>query len=53
LIGQISDSLKAAYGADALRNAAVACCGFYFIAALLALLAVRPLRSAWVDEPMS
>jgi len=50
LIGRLSEALKASYGVDALRNAAVACCAFYFVAALLMLMAVRPLRAAWVDE---
>ena len=50
LIGHLSDVLKSTYGADALRDAAVACCGFYFVAALLMLLAVKPLRTSWIDE---
>ncbi|MFL6753487.1 MAG: spinster family MFS transporter [Sphingomicrobium sp.] len=50
LIGRLSEALKASYGVDALRNAAVACCAFYFVAALLMLMAVRPLRAAWVEE---
>jgi hypothetical protein len=50
LIGRLSDALKASYGVDALRNAAVACTGFYILAALLMFLCVRPLRAAWVDE---
>ena len=50
LIGGLSDALKSTYGVDSLRNAAVVCCAFYLVAALLALLAVRPLRRAWVQE---
>jgi MFS family permease len=50
LIGRLSDALKTTYGADALRNAAVACTGFYLVAALLMALCVRPLRAAWVDD---
>jgi predicted MFS family arabinose efflux permease len=50
LIGRISDSLKTTYAADALRNAAVMCCGFYLVAALLVLLAARSLRACWVEE---
>jgi predicted MFS family arabinose efflux permease len=50
LIGRLSDALKASYGVDALRNAAVACTGFYILAALLMFLCVKPLRAAWVDE---
>ena len=50
LMGHLSDKLKAAYGVDALRNAAVACTAFYLLAALLMLLCVKPLRAAWVDD---
>jgi predicted MFS family arabinose efflux permease len=50
LIGRLSDGLKTTYGVDALRNAAVACTAFYFLAALLALLAVGPLKKAWIDD---
>jgi predicted MFS family arabinose efflux permease len=50
LMGRLSDVLKATYGADSLRNAAVACTGFYLVAALLMLIAVKHLRSGWVDE---
>jgi MFS family permease len=50
LIGWLSDSLKQSYGTEALRYAAVAVTAFYLLAALLMLLAVRPLRSAWVED---
>ena len=50
LMGRLSDALKTSYGPDALRNAAVACLGFYFLAALLMLLAVRSLRTSWVRD---
>ena len=50
LIGWLSDSLKHSYGTEALRYAAVAVTAFYLLAALLMLLAVRPLRSAWVED---
>jgi MFS family permease len=50
LMGRISDSLKAAYGAESLRYAAVGCTVFYLLAALLMLFAVKRLRSDWVDE---
>jgi MFS family permease len=50
LIGRLSDSLKATYGVDALRNASVACTAFYLLAALLALIAVKPLKRAWVSD---
>lgn len=51
LIGHISDELRATYGADSLRYAALAVLAFYLVAALLALLATRTLRRDWVDEP--
>jgi MFS family permease len=50
LIGSVSDALKSTYGADALRNAAVAGCAFYVIAGLLMFLAARRLRNDWVDD---
>ena len=50
LMGRLSDALKTSYGADALRNAAVACLGFYLLAAVLMLLAVRSLRTSWVRD---
>lgn len=50
LIGGLSEHFKATYGVDALRNAAIGCTLFYFVAALLMLLAVKPLRRAWVDD---
>lgn len=52
LIGRLSDALKQSQGADALRDAAVACTAFYIVAALLGWLAGPRLRSGWVsDEP--
>lgn len=53
LIGRLSDALKSSYGADALRNAAVACLGFYLLAAVLMLLSVRSLRASWVKDGIS
>lgn len=50
LIGGLSDSFKAAYGTDALRNAAVACTAFYLVAALLMILAAGPLKRSWVAD---
>jgi MFS family permease len=50
LMGRLSDALKATYGADALRNAAVACLAFYLLAALLMFLSVPSLRRSWVPE---
>ncbi|WP_155265000.1 spinster family MFS transporter [Sphingomonas segetis] len=50
LMGRLSDALKSTYGVDALRNAAVACLGFYLVAALLMFLSVRSLRASWVSD---
>ena len=50
LMGTISDSLKGRYGDDALRYAAMSCLGFYLLAGLLMLLAVKRLRKDWVDD---
>lgn len=47
LMGRLSDALTASHGADALRLAAILCLGFYLLAALLMLFAVRPLRREW------
>jgi predicted MFS family arabinose efflux permease len=52
LMGRLSDALRTSYGADALRNAAVACLAFYLVAAILMLFSVKSLRRSWVaDEP--
>lgn len=50
LMGRLSDGLKAAYGVDSLRNAAVACLGFYLLAAILMLFSVKSLRASWVSD---
>jgi predicted MFS family arabinose efflux permease len=50
LMGAISDSLTASYGAEALRYAAMSCLSFYLLAALLMMLAVKRLRVDWVDD---
>jgi predicted MFS family arabinose efflux permease len=50
LMGTISDALKSTYGTEALRYAAVGCLGFYALAAVLALLAVGPVRRGWVAD---
>jgi MFS family permease len=50
LMGHLSDMLKSRYGVDSLRDAAVACTGFYLLAALLALLGARMLGRAWVAD---
>jgi fucose permease len=50
LMGRLSEALKASYGADSLRNAAVACLAFYLVAALLMFLAVGSLKRCWVAD---
>ena len=50
LIGSISDGLKASYGAESLRYAAVGCTAFYLVAALLMFFAAKRLRADWVDD---
>ncbi len=50
LMGRLSDSLKATAGANALRDAAIACLAFYVVAAVLMFLAVRSLRRSWVVD---
>jgi hypothetical protein len=47
LMGRLSDAMTATRGADALRDAAILCLGFYLVAAVLMLLAVKPLRRGW------
>jgi predicted MFS family arabinose efflux permease len=51
LLGGISDVMKPQFGDDALRYSAVALVCLYFVASTLALLAVKPLRRDWVEEP--
>jgi predicted MFS family arabinose efflux permease len=51
LLGGISDVMTPRFGDDALRYSAIALAGLYFVAAGLGLLAVRPLRKDWVEEP--
>jgi predicted MFS family arabinose efflux permease len=50
LIGRLSDALKATYGAESLRYAAVGCTAFYLLAALLMAFAIKRLRTDWVDD---
>ena len=50
LIGGISERLKATYGAESLRYAAVGVLGFYLLAALLMAVAIRGLRRDWVED---
>jgi len=53
LIGRLSDGLNADYGANALRDAAVLCLGFYLLAAILALFSIRSLKASWVADQSS
>jgi MFS family permease len=53
LIGGLSDALKQSYGVEALRYAAVACTGFYVVAALLMFACVPLLRASWVEDAKS
>ncbi|GAA0739171.1 spinster family MFS transporter [Sphingomonas japonica] len=48
LMGAMSDAMTARFGEEALRYATVAALGFYVVAAVLMLLAVKPLRRDWV-----
>lgn len=50
LMGAISVALKARFGDDSIRYAAIIVIGFYAIAAVLMLCAVRSLRRGWVEE---
>ena len=50
LMGSISDQLKATYGVEALRYAAMSCLSFYLLAALLAFMAASRLRNDWVED---
>ncbi|MFC7536299.1 spinster family MFS transporter [Sphingomonas sp. GCM10030256] len=50
LIGALSTAFKGRFGDEALRYAAVSVVGFYLLAALLMLLAVRRLRHDWVED---
>ncbi len=50
LMGAISDQMTPRFGEEALRYSAVLATSLYLVAALLALLATRPLRRDWVDD---
>jgi hypothetical protein len=49
-MGRLSDMLRTTYGADALRNAAVACLAFYLLAAGLMFLSVASLKRSWLSD---
>jgi len=50
LIGAMSEIYRARFGSEALRFAAVSVVGFYVLAALIMLLAVRRLRTDWIED---
>jgi MFS family permease len=50
LMGFLSDQLHGRFGDEALRLSVLMCLSFYVLAALLASLAVRSLRTAWRDD---
>ena len=50
LIGALSELFKERFGTEALRYASVSVVGFYLLAALLMLIAVRRLKDDWVEE---
>lgn len=50
LMGRLSDLLKSTEGADALRDSAVLCLGFYVIAAALMLISANLLAQSWVSD---
>ena len=50
LIGALSVMFKDRFGDEALRYAAVSVVGFYLLAALLMMFAIRRLRADWVDD---
>jgi hypothetical protein len=50
LIGHVSDLLKKSYGVESLRYAAVGSTTFYLLAATLMLIAIKHVRSTWVDD---
>ena len=50
LIGALSEMFKARFGDEALRYAAVSVVGFYVLAALLMMFAVKRLQNDWVEE---
>lgn len=53
LIGALSELFKERFGTEALRYAAVSVVGFYLVAALLMLLAVRRMREDWVEDRLN
>lgn len=52
LIGALSVMFKGRFGDEALRYAAVSVVGFYLLAALLMMFAVKRLQNDWVEESL-
>ena len=50
LMGKLSEMLKASYGIESLRYAAVGCLVFYLLAALLMMIASTRIVRDWVDD---
>jgi MFS family permease len=50
LIGAISDTLKASYGTESLRYAAVAVTSFYLLASALMFFAAKTVQKEWVED---
>ena len=50
LIGALSVMFKARFGDEALRYAAVSVVGFYLVAALLMMFAIKRLQHDWVED---
>ena len=49
VMGAMSDAMAAEFGNESLRYSLIAATGFYLVAAVLMILAVRPLRKDWVE----
>ena len=50
LIGALSDLFRERFGTEALRYAAVSVVGFYLVAGLLMLFAIKRLRTDWIED---
>jgi predicted MFS family arabinose efflux permease len=50
LMGKLSEMLKASYGIESLRYAAVGCLAFYLLAALLMMVASTRIVRDWVED---
>ena len=50
LLGGVSDAMAPHFGDAALQYSAIVVCCLYFVAAILGLLAIRPLRRDWVED---